>query len=172
MSTKAHIRVILRYGEKLGPVQRIGYVNELIARLSGQPVQDETQTNRTLDSSPVTFPLNRTVYADFSHDDQMVSIYSAIGLFRQQEPLSITNPDSNRTRRTSRMTPFAGRMVTEKLKCAGGDFVRIFVDDTLQPLKFCGAGPSRMCNLGAFVESQKYVRNNDGDFQKCFVSTE
>jgi len=71
------------------------------------------------------------------------------------------------------MTPFAGRMVTEKLKCAGGGFVRIFVDDALQPLEFCGAGPSGMCSLGAFVESQKYARTNgEGDFQECFVSTE
>jgi len=154
-------------------VQGVGYVNELIARLTGQPVQDETQTNRTLDSSPVTFPLNRTMYADFSHDNQMVAIYSAIGLFQQQKPLSTTSPDPKRTWRISRMTPFAGRMVAEKLKCAGGDFVRMFVDDALQPLEFCGAGPSGMCSLGAFVASQKYARTNgEGDFQKCFVSTE
>lgn len=71
------------------------------------------------------------------------------------------------------MTPFAGRMVTEKLKCGGGDFVRILVDDALQPLEFCGAGPSGMCNLQAFVASQRYARNNgEGDFQKCFASTE
>ena len=71
------------------------------------------------------------------------------------------------------MTPFAGRMVTEKLKCKGGDFVRIFVDDALQPLKFCGAGSQGICSLRAFVESQRYARNNgEGDFQKCFVSLE
>ena len=152
-------------------MQGVGYVNELIARLTNQRVQDETQTNRTLDSSPVTFPLNRTIYADFSHDNQMVAIYSAIGLFRQPEPLSTTNPDPKRTWRISRMTPFAGRMVTEKLECAGRDFVRIFVDDALQPLEFCGAGRSGMCSLQAFVESQGYARNNgEGDFQKCFTS--
>lgn len=71
------------------------------------------------------------------------------------------------------MTPFAGRMATEKLECAGGDFVRIFVDDALQPLEFCGAGPSSMCSLSAFVSSQGYARDNgEGDFQKCFASIE
>jgi len=70
------------------------------------------------------------------------------------------------------MVPFAGRMVTEKLECAGGDFVRIFVDDALQPLEFCG-GHSGVCSLEAFVRSQRYARNNgEGDFQKCFVSAE
>ena len=152
-------------------MQGVGYVNELIARLTSQPVQDETQTNRTLDSSPVTFPLNRTIYADFSHDNQMVAIYSAIGLFRQQEPLPTTNADPKRTWRISRMTPFAGRMATEKLECAGRDFVRIFVDDALQPLEFCGGNSSGMCSLEAFVESQRYARSNgEGDFQKCSTS--
>lgn len=71
------------------------------------------------------------------------------------------------------MTPFAARMVTEKLKCAGGDFVRIFVDDALQPLEFCGADSSGVCSLQAFVESQTYARNNgEGDFQGCFDSSE
>ena len=71
------------------------------------------------------------------------------------------------------MTPFAGRMVTEKLKCAGGEFVRIFVDDALQSLEFCRAGPSGMCSLEAFVATQRYARNNgEGDFQKCFASAD
>ena len=149
-------------------MQGVGYVNELIARLTGQPVQDETKTNRTLDSSPVTFPLNRTIYADFSHDDQMVAIYSAIGLFPQKK-LSTTKADPKRTWRVSGMTPFAARMVTEKLECAKGDFVRIFVNDALQPLDFCGANSSGLCSLDDFVSSQKYARKNgDGDFEKCF----
>jgi len=67
------------------------------------------------------------------------------------------------------MTPFAGRMVTEKLKCAGGDFVRIFVNDALQPLEFCGADSSGVCSLKKFLASQKYARKNgEGDFEKCF----
>ncbi|KAF8833057.1 phosphoglycerate mutase-like protein, partial [Paxillus ammoniavirescens] len=43
---------------------RVGYINGVIARLTGQPVQDETQTNHTLDSSPLTFLLDKTFYAD------------------------------------------------------------------------------------------------------------
>ncbi|KAG6840186.1 hypothetical protein C0991_008350 [Blastosporella zonata] len=33
------------YGQALGPVQGVGYINELIARLTGKPVNDNTQTN-------------------------------------------------------------------------------------------------------------------------------
>jgi hypothetical protein len=63
-----------RYGEPLGPVQGVGYVNELIARLTNSPVQDRTQVNHTLDSNPATFPLGRAFYADFTHEQLWVPI--------------------------------------------------------------------------------------------------
>ncbi|KAG2116782.1 acid phosphatase [Suillus clintonianus] len=160
------------YGNPLGRVQGVGYVNELLARLSGRPVEDRTQTNSTLDSSPITFPLNRTVYADFSHDNQMVAIYGALGLFPQTYPPNPTNADPRWAWVVSRLVPFSGRMITEKVQCfeAGipGDFIRILINDAIQPLEFCGAGDG-LCRLDAFVESQVYARRNGaGDFEKCF----
>ena len=115
MKTNMNLR---RYGQELGPVQGVGYVNELLARLTGSPVQDNTQTNRTLDASPDTFPLNRTLYIDFSHDNEMIAVYSAIGLFRQHRPLDPTKPDPARTWISSKLVPFSGRLVTERLECA------------------------------------------------------
>ncbi|KAF9226940.1 phosphoglycerate mutase-like protein [Gyrodon lividus] len=162
------------HGNPLGPVQGVGYVNELLARLSGKPVEDRTQTNRTLDSSPVTFPLDRNFYADFSHDNEMVAIYSAIGLFRQDEPPSPRRLDPTRPWRISKMTPFSGRMITEKLRCNDngehGEYVRILVNDAVQPLAFCGASEEGLCEMSAFVESQAYARSNgNGDWDKCFA---
>ena len=55
------------YGAPLGRVQGAGYVNELVARLSGRPVIDETTTNRTLNRDNATFPFDRPLYADFTH---------------------------------------------------------------------------------------------------------
>ncbi|KAF5353129.1 hypothetical protein D9758_008805 [Tetrapyrgos nigripes] len=82
------------YGQPLGAVQGVGYTNELLARLMDQPVRDHTQTNSTLDRNEETFPLGRGIYIDFSHDNQMIAIYSAIGLFPQPVPLD-TTPDQN-----------------------------------------------------------------------------
>jgi len=172
-----------RYGQALGPVQGVGYINELLARLTGSPVKDNTQTNRTLDASPITFPLNHTLYADFTHDNEMIAIYAAMGLFKQPVPLDPTKPDPERTWFTSHLTPFSGRMVTERLSChiiptsrtahreeASVVYVRILVDDALQPLEFCGANTDGMCELDAFVESQAYARNDgEGDFEKCYA---
>lgn len=165
-------------GNPLGPIQGVGYVNELLARLTSKPVQDHTQTNSTLDSSPDTFPLNRTFYADFSHDNQMVAIYSALGLFQRVDGRAPSAEEMNPGRRwrISRMTPFSARMVVEKLTCDGRsdeqrEYVRILVNDAVQPLTFCGAGADGVCALDDFVESQAYARGNgNGDWAKCFES--
>ncbi|EMD40276.1 hypothetical protein CERSUDRAFT_79948 [Gelatoporia subvermispora B] len=165
------------YGQPLGRVQGVGYVNELLARLTGTPVHDHTQTNQTLDASPATFPLDRSLYADFSHDNQMAAIYAALGLFPEPVPLDPTKPDPARAWWASRLVPFSARMVVEKLECvpgedeAGrvGEHVRILVNDALQPLEFCGASADGLCALDAFVESQAYARSDGGgDWEKCF----
>ncbi|KAI0087758.1 histidine phosphatase superfamily [Irpex rosettiformis] len=185
------------YGNPLGPIQGVGYVNELLARLTDKPVHDKTQHNHSL-----SFPLDRTIYADFTHENSQVAVFAAMGLFDVSEA-----PDPKKMRRmpevrewvASRMVPFSGRMVVEKLECVGksfaeysdrigdavhgglptsqlkekGEYVRIFVNDALQPLEFCGAkkkGRRRgMCTLDRFLESQAYARRNgDEDFTKCY----
>jgi hypothetical protein len=80
------------YGAPLGRVQGVGYVNELLARLTQAPVNDSTQTNTTLTANPATFPLDRTLYADFSHDNEMAAIYAAMGLLPQAAALDPTHP--------------------------------------------------------------------------------
>ena len=111
----------------------------------------------------------------------MIAIYAALGLFKQSVPLDPTKPDPGRTWITSHLTPFSGRMVTERLSCLIPDesqntqpeedvYVRILVDDAIQPLEFCGANEDGICQLDAFVESQAYARNDgEGDFEECFA---
>ncbi|KAK0744151.1 histidine phosphatase superfamily [Schizothecium vesticola] len=62
-------------GNPLGPTQGVGWVNELLARLTDRPVRDGTSTNASL-----PFPLGRRVYADFGHDNEMVGVLGALGL--------------------------------------------------------------------------------------------
>ncbi|KAH9919703.1 histidine phosphatase superfamily [Fomitopsis serialis] len=165
------------YGNPLGPVQGVGYVNELLARLTSTPVSDSTSTNRTLDAAPATFPLNRTVYADFSHDNLMVPVFAALGLF----PTDPLDPASGAggVWNVSRMVPFAGRMVVERLTCGEGDasddeegrYVRVLVNEAVQPLAFCGARGDGVCGLDAFVESQAFARSGgNGTWGACFES--
>ena len=107
----------------------------------------------------------------------MIAIYAALGLFKQPLPLDPTKPNHQRTWMTSHMTPFSGRMVTERLSCnklpttgERVEYVRILVNDALQVMEFCGSGEDGMCTLDKFVESQGYARNDgEGDFEKCYA---
>ncbi|PSN74537.1 phosphoglycerate mutase-like protein [Corynespora cassiicola Philippines] len=159
-------------GNPLGPTQGVGYVNELLARLTETPVQDDTNTNRTLDSDPATFPLNRKVYADFSHDNDMSGIYAALGLYNATKPLSnttIEGTDVTNGFSAAWTVPFAARMYVEKLTCGGekDEFVRIIVNDRVMPLEFCGADKDGKCTLTRFVNSQSFSRSG-GQWDQCF----
>ncbi|KAJ7636994.1 phytase [Roridomyces roridus] len=156
------------YGGRLGRVQGVGYVNELLARLTHTPVQDHTSTNRTLDADPATFPLNRTVYADFTHDSVLIAVFNTLGLYPTPK-LSTKRPDPKRKWRAGEMMSFSTRMVVEKLVCehrfsSQEDYIRIMVNEDVQPLEFCGAP------IKGLGWAQEYARNNgEGDWEKCFV---
>jgi hypothetical protein len=161
-------------GNPLGPTQGVGYVNELLARLTETPVRDETNTNRTLDSDPATFPLDRKVYADFSHDNDMTAIFAALGIYNSTKPLSNTTVES--TKQTNGYSaawtvPFAARMYVEKLSCdhEEEEYVRVIVNDRVRPLEFCGGDKHGRCTLTKFVESQSFARGG-GHWDQCFAT--
>ncbi len=161
-------------GNPLGPTQGVGYVNELIARLTGKRVEDNTNTNRTLDSDPKTFPLDRKVYADFSHDNDISGVLAALGLYNNTKPLSKTHVES--TRHTCGFSaawtvPFGSRMYVEKLQCKNEEeeFVRIIVNDRVMPMDFCNADKYGRCKLSDFVESQSFSRGG-GLWEQCYTS--
>lgn len=160
------------YGNPLGPIVGVGYVNELLARLVGRPVEDKTTHNASL-----PFPLDRTLYADFSHENLMVGVFSSMGLFNVTDPPSPKKMVKDREWIARRMVPFSARMVVERMACyvegstkrEAGQYVRVLVNDDIQPLEFCGGDKKGLCKLGDFVESQGYAkRNGDGDFEKCY----
>ncbi|KAJ4416945.1 hypothetical protein N0V85_002062 [Neurospora sp. IMI 360204] len=125
-------------GNFLGATQGVGYVNELLARLTRSPVVDNTTTNSTLDGNEDTFPLskNRTVFADFSHDNDMMGILTALRLFEgvdgekmmdnttiPKEYGSTGDEPGLKERegvfKVGWAVPFAGRVYFEKMVCDG-----------------------------------------------------
>jgi len=160
-------------GNPLGPTQGVGWVNELIARLTKAPVVDHTTTNATLDQSDKTFPLDRAIYADFSHDNTMASVYAAMGLYANTKKLSKKarqSPVETGGFSASWTVPFGGRMFVEKMVCSGDDaeLVRVLVNDRVIPLSTCKADDLGRCNLDAFVESLAFARKG-GEWDKCFT---
>ncbi|KXT04293.1 hypothetical protein AC578_7967 [Pseudocercospora eumusae] len=161
------------YGNPLGPTQGVGYANELIARLTNKAVDDATSTNHTLDDNPATFPLRRGLYADFSHDNDMTAIFSALGLYNGTGPLSnttVTEADQANGYSAAYTVPFAARVYFEKMLCVGKieEQVRVIVNDRVLPLKQCGGDSLGRCSLSKFVNSLGFAMSN-GHWNQCFT---
>lgn len=160
-------------GNPLAPTQGVGFVNELVARLTHHPVEDETSTNHTLDSSDLTFPLHEKLYSDFSHDNDMEAIYAALGLYNDTALLPVTSSqvaEHSYGFSAAWTVPFAARMYVEKMRCAGEDeYVRILVNNRVIPLNTCGADHLGRCSLENFIQSLSFARNG-GHWDRCFVS--
>lgn len=161
-------------GNPLGPTQGVGFVNELIARMTNQSVKDATSTNHTLDSNPATFPIGsrHMLFADFSHDNDLEPIFAALGLYNNTEPLSKTSYQSEKKTNgfsAAWTVPFAARAYFEKQKCEGMDeeLVRVLVNDRVVPLQSCGADALGRCKLSSWVESLSFARGN-GHWDQCF----
>lgn len=57
------------FGAPLAKVLGIGYVQELVSRLTHTRIETHnTSTNATLDDSDVTFPLDQSLYVDATHE--------------------------------------------------------------------------------------------------------
>lgn len=118
----------------LARLEGFGYVSELLSRLEGDRKwveQDRTKVNQTLDRSATTFPLNRSCYIDFSHDNQMVSIFAALGLQKNQTMSESGPARPNPSWNASDWMPFGSRLTIEKLACEedAQEYVRFLMND-------------------------------------------
>lgn len=112
------------FGQPTGRAQGIGYVQELLARLQHQLIPtSNSSVNSTLDCNGRTFPTNQPFYADFSHDDILISVLTAMSLDYFHEAPSLTDypPDPDRHFKMSNLTPFGARLITEVISCNSPD---------------------------------------------------
>ncbi|KAJ5778135.1 Histidine phosphatase superfamily clade-2 [Penicillium odoratum] len=162
-------------GNPLGPTQGVGFVNELIARITRTPVQDHTSTNHTLDNgsnAATTFPLNRTLYADFTHDNGMIPIFFALGLYNATAPLPTTHVQSDSAAdgfSAAWTVPFAARAYVEVMECGTEkeEFVRVLVNDRVVPLQGCGVDKLGRCKKEEFIDALSFAKEG-GDWASCY----
>jgi hypothetical protein len=158
-------------GNPLGATQGIGYVNELIARITNTPVNDHTNTNSTLDGSEKTFPLGQTrLYADFTHDNDISGIFAALGLYKTIKAPSVTKRQELGGYAAGWTVPFGARAYFEKMSCEGQseEFVRVLVNDRVMPLETCGGDQLGRCTVTKFVESLSFAQSG-GNWDQCFA---
>ncbi|OKL56497.1 3-phytase B [Talaromyces atroroseus] len=168
-------------GNPLASTRGVGYVNEIIARMTKTlPVNDHTSVNHTLDSDPTTFPLDTTLYADFSHDNAMVSIFDAFGLYNSTAKLSTTHVQSAAETRgfsSSWVVPFASRAYFELMQCSPDDdneeeeqLVRVLINDRVVPLHGCHVDALGRCKLNDWIEGLDFARNGGRWDDYCLSS--
>ncbi|CRG82938.1 3-phytase A [Talaromyces islandicus] len=107
------------FGSAVGRAIGLGFVEEFVARLMHHlpnPPDDSIAINTTLDGSKSTFPLNQTIYFDFSHETEIFSMLTALGLSQFGEYLPPTHIVKNRPAIVSEIVPFAGYFLFEIIK--------------------------------------------------------
>lgn len=107
-----------------------GYVNELLARLFDRAPVDSTTTNHTLNDNAETFPrgghrlfvvsslgLRGTNPQDFSHDNEMVEVLTAMGVLTMDHKLPTTRVPKHKHFVLSELVPFGARWAFERVRC-------------------------------------------------------
>ncbi|KIM58916.1 hypothetical protein SCLCIDRAFT_127317 [Scleroderma citrinum Foug A] len=157
---------LLPYGVSFGsPFSKglgIGYVQELVSRLTKTPIETHnTSTNGTL-HNPVTFPFGHSLYVDATHEVVVLYVLTALGLsnFAKTGPLPTDHIPDQRSFRTSQIAPFATNVQFQLLSCSSepGPQIRVIVNDGVVPLNVLDGCPDNqygMCPVDAFVEAQK-----------------
>ncbi|KAF8214171.1 phosphoglycerate mutase-like protein [Mycena galopus ATCC 62051] len=143
----------------------IGYVQELVARLTHTPIASHnSSTNGTLDDSPVTFPLGQSLYVDATHEVVVLYVLAALNLttLAAAGPLPATHIPKKRSYRVSELAPFATNVQFQLLECTSlpGPQIRIIVNDGVVPLtgvEGCEAQKDGMCAVDTFVAAQKKI---------------
>lgn len=138
----------------------LGYVQELVARLTQTPISVwNSSTNRTLDSSSTTFPLYQPIFIDFSHDTVIASIITALNFstLAASGPLPVDHIPPNRSYVVSQIAPFASNLVGQVVSCPASEnptHIRFILNDAVVPLtgiKGCSDNRHGLCSLQSFV---------------------
>lgn len=160
-------------GSEVGRAQGVGWVNEFMARLTKTQWDPLTQTseNRTFNTNPTTFPLDRSFYADFTHDSTIAGVIAALNLADFNAPLSKNTVDPARKYRASHLVPYAARLVFEEITCDGNaGLVRLLINEAivdLRQLKGCAQREDGMCQRQQFIDALA-PRNQWAHWERCF----
>jgi len=140
-------------GRVLGSI----FVNKLIERFSD--TSEEAQS----------------LHLEFGHDTTIMAAMAAMGLNRDDPPLSPDGPPLHRKLRTSYQTPFAANMIWERFFCEksfNGPQIRLVLNEETYPLLPCARTMQDRkygtCSLEEFVGANGFstgISFNDSTWQ-------
>ncbi|KAH9837054.1 histidine phosphatase superfamily [Rhodofomes roseus] len=163
-------------GNPTAAAQGIGWVQELVARLTKTPLTTfDTSMNSTLDGSNITFPLNQPIYVDASHDTAISTIITALNFttLAANGPLPIDHIPAFQTYHVHDIAPFATNLVAQVLSCpaslgvvsntsaaaGSASYIRFLLNDGVVPLtgiSHCETpDPNGLCLLDNFIQGMQ-----------------
>ncbi|KAL9057901.1 MAG: hypothetical protein Q9162_002028 [Coniocarpon cinnabarinum] len=168
----------------------IGWAQELLARMSHHFVNSPagTQVNTTLDSMPSTFPTDQVLNFDFSHDTNIMSDLTALGLTQFADVLPATKMVPHDLI-VSHLTPFGARLDVEVIStpqpiqpencldyAEGGPtmYVHFILNQRTIPLgasyQQCGHLQNGWCEMSAFLNATSNIVAKSQFEYACFTN--
>ncbi|PPQ62978.1 hypothetical protein CVT24_006084, partial [Panaeolus cyanescens] len=159
--------------------QGIGYVTELVSRLTQTPITTfDSTVNATIVSNNITFPLDQPIFVDATHDTVLSTIYVAMNFtsLAANGPLPTDHIPKGQSYFVNQITPFATNLVGQVLSCPASEqptHIRWILNDGVLPLtgiKGCKANNDGLCELPTFIAAMKQrIAEVDFDFG-CFAN--
>ncbi|KAE8143730.1 histidine phosphatase superfamily [Aspergillus pseudotamarii] len=158
------------YGEDIRYFHNVGYGNHASPRI-GFPWVNASFNVLSTNS-------NQDVYVSFTHRELPPTVITALGLFNNSafsgaDNVNKTMPTDKlnygRQWKSSDILPFLTNIAIEKMSCDSygydeGDYYRVLVNSSPQPLEDCRGGPGDSCNASKFKDFVKGLGERFGDF--------
>ncbi|KAI0010048.1 histidine phosphatase superfamily [Xylariaceae sp. FL0662B] len=159
-------------GSPVAAAQGKGYLQEFVARFTGEYPQALSALDETFDNSSTYFPLNQSIYADATHEVIIMDTLTAFNLTALFDgpPLSISGNRKQNSFVASKVVPFATHFTVQVLECQAYNptkQLRFILNDAVIPISDSYAGcpddPNGLCSFDNVVAVLK-DRINEIDF--------
>jgi hypothetical protein len=142
-----------------------------------------SQINTTLDSNENTFPVNQSLYFDFSHDTNIMSIVTSLGFTQFSTFLLASHNPGPHNLTVSQVTPFAARLDIEVINAPhpvlssreydtkGKEikYLRFKLNERTLPHPECGGDrEDGLCELDVFLELVGGLKEKANYDYACF----
>ncbi|KAI5121930.1 hypothetical protein M0805_000259 [Coniferiporia weirii] len=176
-------------GNPTSASQGIGYVQELVSRLTQTPITVfNSSTNATIVDNDITFPLYQPIFVDATHDTIIAAITVALNFtsFAANGPLPTDHIPKDQTYFANKIAPFASRLVGQVLSCparsastrtsnttssTSTSYFRWLLNDAVVPLTGMTACPEDkdgLCPFDTYISALQ-TRLGEVDFEfDCF----
>ncbi|KAI1343452.1 phosphoglycerate mutase-like protein [Xylariaceae sp. FL0016] len=166
-------------GSPVSAAQGKGYLQEFVARFTGEYPEAWSALNKTFDNSSTYFPLDQSIYADATHEVVVMDTLMAFNLTAVFDgpPLSIEGNQGQNNFVASKVVPFATHFTVQVLECPAYQptkQMRFLLNDAVIPVSKthsgCSDDPNGLCSFDNVVSVlQDRIDEIDFDYD-CFAN--